>query len=337
MHVSKWIAIIFISLVASGALAQEAPQPPAQVDPTADGQRPDGATGQRQGATNHEIDAATFLSAIQSIEAAIRNVTTEAGKDAEADHNNSAEDLIAQKAMARWAYWMFIAAAASTFLTAVGVLLLALTLHWTKVAANHTEDALTEAKNATKATIELLDAEIRPVLTVEMESREKQIEWIEGFNNDAKKDIHFRIKNVGNGPAFLHLMCRAWAICPKIEDLEIINAIDYSNYIHKEGVDNFGKYAIAWYKKNEIAIGTGSLSDEILCGADQIGIKLSDHTSNNFIFFYGYFEYKDMKGQYYRSGFCQILNRDLYKRKKELFLIPWNENANLLNYHKKLI
>ncbi|MEX0760708.1 MAG: hypothetical protein WD100_14090, partial [Tistlia sp.] len=61
------------------------------------------------------------------------------------------EDLEAQKAMARWALPMLIAAALSVVVTFVGVVLVKRTLHYTREAANAARSAVDEARNATRA------------------------------------------------------------------------------------------------------------------------------------------------------------------------------------------
>ena len=85
----------------------------------------------------------------------------------------ASRDLNAQESMALWSMWMFIVAAASTVLTAVGIILIWRTLIYTRDAAKSAADAVDEARNATAAaessvleTRRIGEAQVRAYLSI---------------------------------------------------------------------------------------------------------------------------------------------------------------------------
>ena len=118
------------------------------------------------------------------------------------------QDLLAQRQMADWAKFAVLVAIASVFVTAVGVVFVALTLKATR-------DAVRETAKATRATERAVDIQVRiehPLLFVEsiglrMDPPEEEYRL---------KQVVLVVRNVGRGPAIL----TEWvAQCEALSDL----------------------------------------------------------------------------------------------------------------------
>lgn len=156
------LAAIALGIILAGApaLAQETPQPTTQSEPEPAGEQQTGAPASDENTDTEQGDAEFLLPALQGIESAIRELIPEEDKvAAEADRRRDKADLEAQESMARWAFWMFIAAAASVVLTFVGLALLWRTLLHTRRAADYANDMVVEAKATTAAAQETLKAD----------------------------------------------------------------------------------------------------------------------------------------------------------------------------------
>lgn len=204
-----WVAAIALVIAAQTVplYAQERPQPALQGEPEATGQNAGGGSPSTQQAGPEDSDSAPLLTAIQSIEAAIRELVAEEDKVA-AEQRDALDqaDLRAQESMALWAFWMFVASAFSVFLTGVGVLLIWRTLIYTrdaaqyaKVAADHAGAGVKEAKKATVAardtvtvTRDLGMAQLRPYIFCKSASYTLTKESM---------DVQLELGNVGISPA----------------------------------------------------------------------------------------------------------------------------------------
>jgi hypothetical protein len=103
--------------------------------------------------------------------------------------------------MAKWAFWMFVAALASVLLTSAGVFLIWRTLHHTRRAADAAGKAVTEAENATAAanrttdeTRRIGEAQVRAYLSITDAT-------VEILNRNNAPQIKVRLRNSGQSPA----------------------------------------------------------------------------------------------------------------------------------------
>ncbi|MEZ5782345.1 MAG: hypothetical protein R3D70_12100 [Rhizobiaceae bacterium] len=189
---------VAMSLVALPALGQESQQP------SLEHQQEEISDHGEAAATNTTLEpvyADRFVTAIERIEAAIRELGEKDDGDAQAQREIDVADLRAQQRMAVWAYWMFVASVVSVVLTGVGVAFIWRTLLYTRDAAVHAGDAVLEAKNATKAaqdsvavTRELGEAQVRCYLGVPSCSVARKVP-----GNSVL--VTLRIRNSGQSPA----------------------------------------------------------------------------------------------------------------------------------------
>nr|WP_295470281.1 hypothetical protein [Mesorhizobium sp.] len=190
----RLIAFALFMGLASSVGAQEVVQPA--------GQQQEAAPASQQDATPEPSYADRLLTAIERIEPAVRELITEEDKvAAEEQRRRDNDDLKAQESMARWAFWMFIAAAVSVVATFVGLALIARTLHHTRRAADYAAEMVDEAKATTEAAERSIiesgkmgRAQNRAYLVVEPN----------GINQlSGRKDVmgHVLLRNVGNVPA----------------------------------------------------------------------------------------------------------------------------------------
>lgn len=92
--------------------------------------------------------------ALDKIETAIRDlIAQERAAQGQGPKDEEIRDLKAQERMAFWAKLMFWATTAAVILTLAGIVLIRYTLKYTKIAAGHTEEMLTEARKTTEAGI----------------------------------------------------------------------------------------------------------------------------------------------------------------------------------------
>lgn len=154
MSKRNWIAATAFGLIISAfsADAQELAQPSLKGEQiAAPGQEQGGSTSD-QNATPEPSYAERFLTAIERIEPAIRKLIAEEDEiDRKRQEDRDNRDLDAQESMALWAMAMFWATVSTVLLTGVGVVLIYRTLLYTKHAAMHAGEAVTEARNATSA------------------------------------------------------------------------------------------------------------------------------------------------------------------------------------------
>lgn len=119
---------------------------------------------------------------------------------AEANENRAERDLTAQQDMAKWAMWMFVAAALTTFLSAIGVFLIWRNLIHTRRAANFTGEAVDQARMTT-------DAALKSVLISEDTAKRQLRAYVYlrhmghyGFDGD-KPRLKVLFRNSGQTPA----------------------------------------------------------------------------------------------------------------------------------------
>jgi len=149
--------------------------------------------------------------------------------------DQSRRELAAQESMALWAFWMFVAAAASAVLTLVGLLLIWRTVVYTKAAAASAEGAVHEARKGTAAaeaavaeTRRIGEAQVRAYL-----SCYGMRTSVDDLDGDLPPDfLQFQIflKNTGLSPA-LRLRCRGDVIFhpPNAGDIPYEHAPDFAN------------------------------------------------------------------------------------------------------------
>lgn len=161
-------------VAAPGALAQERIEPALEEQPeepvATERQEKGGATGQQDAAPEQER-AIDFLSGIQGIEAAIRDLIAEEDEIArQRQEDREISDLKAQQDMALWAMLMVFATFATVVVTAVGVFLIWKTLTYTAAAATHT-------KVAADAAVAMLD-EAKQSKALLLLSRQLTLPWM---------------------------------------------------------------------------------------------------------------------------------------------------------------
>lgn len=112
----------------------------------------DSASGDQRGAS-------PLVSAIQGVEAAIRDVIPQEDQEQRrSEEGRDQADLEAQQDMAFWAQWMFWVNTGTTLLTFVGLFLIWRTLTATKSAAKAAWCGVEEARGATQAAIRAAEA-----------------------------------------------------------------------------------------------------------------------------------------------------------------------------------
>jgi hypothetical protein len=161
-----------------------------------------------------------------------------------------------------------------------------------------------------------LDAQLRPVLTVQIPESAKSL-WNQ---KTFKGELMFTVKNSGQTAAFLKAIYRSWDVC---ECSRMPNAVEWPDR-PEPGI----------WKENFVAIGPGQCSSQIkavtsiLCERRRAAYK-------DWIFFYGYLEFEDLAGNKYLAGFCELFDIDNVDIG---FHIPWpeNEHGNKYNYQKCL-
>lgn len=136
MFRSYWL--IFITVVGLGYPINDGPY--AQERP---------ADARKQQLKQDPVDLVPLQHAINRITRAIEALKE--NPDSEVEQKRAEDDLGAQKEMALWAFWMFIAASVGVALTAAGIILIWRTLVHTARAAVHTEGMLREAEKTTSA------------------------------------------------------------------------------------------------------------------------------------------------------------------------------------------
>lgn len=165
------------------------------------------APNQGQAEPSNKPDPAPRFTIQDALDRVARAMEAANNQPKSADEREQAErDLAAQEGMAKWAKYMFWAAVASVALTAAGVFLIWQTLIYTRTAAIAAKDAVTEAKEATKAAIlgaeaaERTVAETRRIGDAQVKSyiliNEAALNW-DGPN----PHIMMVCKNTGQTPA----------------------------------------------------------------------------------------------------------------------------------------
>lgn len=200
-----WVGAIAFGLVAFGALAQEAvrPEPAGPSTPAAE-QQQIGEVAK----TSAPQDPGAFdrlISTLERIESAVRNLVTDNDRlERQAEQRRDNADLFAQLQMARWAFWMTMAAGASVVLMAVGLVLIGRTMQRIRIAAEYAGAALDEAKRATKAaedavteTRRIGEAQTKAYLTIKNVTFDFSPQTI----GPPIARLSFTCHNTGNSPA----------------------------------------------------------------------------------------------------------------------------------------
>ena len=110
------------------------------------------ATATENDSSENQPGSPDITSALEKIEAAIRDLIAEEDKiAAEAQKSRESRDLKAQEGMAHWAKWMFFATFATVVLTFAALAAIIRTLHHTRRAADSADQMLVESQHATSA------------------------------------------------------------------------------------------------------------------------------------------------------------------------------------------
>lgn len=198
MSLSYWRPIVALA----GWLAL-ASHTQAQIVSEANSGKPNAAERNSSPTDNLGPALARIEEGIKSVASAIE--ATQADPYAKADQKRGDSDLKAQQEMARWAFWMFIAAAASVFLTGVGVFLIWRTLKATRDTlkeARRTTDTAIKAAETAEFTNKIAEATVDETRV----SNERQLRayvHVANASMDASSNpiIRFTIKNHGQTPA----------------------------------------------------------------------------------------------------------------------------------------
>lgn len=143
-----WIIIISLGLaLTSNAVAQQTVDSEAQGQPTPQSERGDQSSESSAG----EDQGPDIVPAPQGIEDAIIDLVEEFTEAPSDQEERERRDLDAQEAMAKWAFWMFVASAVTVTLTGIALIAIILTLRHTRRAADSSEKMVVEAKETTKA------------------------------------------------------------------------------------------------------------------------------------------------------------------------------------------
>lgn len=196
MSKSGWI--IAVALVLSLASAEVW----SQVAPNNEPSQEESATDANDAGQEQSGQFISLTTALQNIEAAIRDLITEEDKvEAERQQENERRDLAAQEQMAVWSFWMTLATIGGVIATFVGLALIAITLHHTKRAADYTKEMLREAERsaaaaegAVAATRDVGEKQVRAYLHI------KDIRVILG-RKPGQIGIGITVANAGQSPA----------------------------------------------------------------------------------------------------------------------------------------
>ena len=129
---SYWIVALVLGLMwlLATASAQQVTEPRAEGQGEAEHQEGSAAPAGQQEVGPEQDDAVDPLATIEGVERAVRALIPEESAEArEQDRQRDEADLRAQERMVLWTFWMFVAAALSVALTAVGVVLMHLAPH----------------------------------------------------------------------------------------------------------------------------------------------------------------------------------------------------------------
>lgn len=157
------IIVIAIGLILSGGLSYAQPNhtpnnPILESKPVPQAGQEQSTPAGNQNAIPEKTRTPDLESALNRIEAAIRDLISEDDKiNRQREEDREIRDLEAQTNMAYWAKLMFWAALVTVILTAIGVILIRRTLHYTAEAAQFAAATLKEAENTTAAAIETVE------------------------------------------------------------------------------------------------------------------------------------------------------------------------------------
>lgn len=148
------VAIALGLALSSGALAR-APTPADQeTQSVTESRRQESAPASEQDNALQQRAYVDMVPALNRIEAAIRSlVAIESQPQPSEQEDREKRDLIAQEDMAASAMMMFWATVASVVLTAAALVTIAITLYYTKRAADHAKSMVVEAEKTTAAAI----------------------------------------------------------------------------------------------------------------------------------------------------------------------------------------
>ena len=152
------------------------------------------------------VDLRPIQDALDSLTSAVKSLKD--NPESEAENKRAQSDLKAQQDMANWAFWMFVATAATVFLTFVGVLLIWRTLVHTRDAAKSSAEMADQAIVASNAAVDAAKAaDLTARAMIGMETPIiRPINAHDFFRETAGvvelkvKDVYFR--NYGRTPAF---------------------------------------------------------------------------------------------------------------------------------------
>lgn len=177
-------------------------------------------------AESSEQSSIDITPALNGIEAAIRELIADEDKaEKERREDQQSRDLQAQEDMAVWAGKMFWATVATAALTLFGLILIGKTLRYTRIAADHTEEMLAEAKETTNAAnLAAKAAEVantHAAKFAEMDTRAyltaSDVSLI-ASDNENGIFVEVTIRNVGKSPAY-NVTAVRFCICEAAQNL----------------------------------------------------------------------------------------------------------------------
>lgn len=200
-----WVGAIALGLVAFGALAQEAVRPERAGPSTPAAEQQQIGEVAKTSAPQDPAASDRLISTLQRIESAVRDLVSEEDrKERQADQRRGNADLYAQLQMARWAFWVAVAAGASVFLIAVGLVFIGRTMRYLRIAAEYAGKTLDEAKRASKAaedavaeTRRIGEAQTKAYLT----AKNVTFDFYPQTGGPPVARLSFTCHNTGNSPA----------------------------------------------------------------------------------------------------------------------------------------
>ncbi|PIL14304.1 hypothetical protein P775_26735 [Puniceibacterium antarcticum] len=312
MSISRWIIAIAFGLIACLGAAQEQPTPKDQPGQS------ESATNAGDGGQENQYKTIELTSALDRIEAAIRDLIAEEDKiEQERAREQASRDLNAQEGMAWWAELMFYATAATVALTFVALFAIIRTLFHTKRAADAAHDMVDEARATTTAAErgalvarEIGEAQVRAYVSVD------EISISESPDAQGRYEARVTLKNTGQSPA--------WEVH---NELQVAFAATFPpTIIRANSIPLPPVKAQAGSAKNDIPAGN------FLHAKSHTPVGMCNQNSKDLIakgyavlFARGWVEYKDVFGGLHRTEYTWHRDRETIDAG---FSIAASENGN---------
>jgi hypothetical protein len=137
------------------------------------------------------------------------------------------------------------------------------------------------------------------------------------------RQILFKIRNLGRGPAFVTAIYRSWQVRGKRHDPKPIKRGD-------------AEWSASFYKKMWMPIAPGALSTELDCRNTRGAFAGLTAPANGSYYFVGYIEFEDVRGDKYVAGFCHIIRLDDEAKDRGMHIALPSQDAEKYNYQRKL-